>query len=79
VRRAQRSESSRGREGAASSRQSGDLEGLSRVEQADSESIDELVEEGEAEPSEFPVQRHASPAFLHRQMQIRRDSPALPM
>lgn len=46
VRRAQRLESSQSREGAVSSRQSGDLEGLSRVEQADSESVDELVEEG---------------------------------
>jgi hypothetical protein len=32
--------------GMAASRQSGDLQGLSRVEQADSESVDELVEEG---------------------------------
>lgn len=39
-------ESAWSREGEASSRQSGDLEGLSRVEQADSESVDELVEEG---------------------------------
>jgi hypothetical protein len=38
--------SSRGREGAVSSRQSGDLVGLSDIEQADSESVDELVEEG---------------------------------
>ena len=45
VRRAQRLETS-GREGAVSARQSADLEGLSRVEQADSESVDELVEEG---------------------------------
>src|SRR2546423_10462502 len=30
----------------AASRQSGDLQGLSRAEQADSESVDELVEEG---------------------------------
>ena len=30
----------------ASGRQSGDLQGLSRAEQADSESVDELVEEG---------------------------------
>lgn len=30
----------------ASGSQSGDLQGLSRVEQADSESVDELVEEG---------------------------------
>lgn len=34
------------RAGAVSARQSADLEGLSRVEQADSESVDELVEEG---------------------------------
>lgn len=34
------------REGAVSARQSADLEGLSRVEQADSESVNELVEEG---------------------------------
>jgi hypothetical protein len=45
VRRAQQLESSR-REGAASARQSADLEGLSRVAEADSESVDELVEEG---------------------------------
>ena len=45
VRRAQRLETS-AREGAVSARQSADLEGLSRVEQADSESVDELVEEG---------------------------------
>lgn len=32
--------------GKAALRQSGDLQGLSRVEQADSESVDELVEEG---------------------------------
>jgi hypothetical protein len=32
--------------GTVSGRQSGDLEGLSREEQADSESVDELVEEG---------------------------------
>ena len=32
--------------GAASGRQTGDLEGLSRVQEADSESVDELVEEG---------------------------------
>ena len=43
---AQRLESSWGREGAVSGRQSGDLEGLSRTEPADSESVDELVEEG---------------------------------
>ncbi len=46
MRRAQRLESSLGRERAVSSRQSGGLEGLSRVEQADSESVSELVEEG---------------------------------
>jgi hypothetical protein len=45
VRRAQRLETSGG-EGAVSGRQAGDLEGLSRTEQADSESVDELVEEG---------------------------------
>ncbi|HEV3513907.1 MAG TPA: hypothetical protein VGS05_19525 [Candidatus Sulfotelmatobacter sp.] len=42
----QRPESSLAREGAFV--QSGDLEGLSRAEQADSESVDELVEEGNA-------------------------------
>jgi len=46
VRLAQQLESSSAREGAFSSRQSGDLEGLSRAEQADSESVGELVEEG---------------------------------
>jgi uncharacterized surface protein with fasciclin (FAS1) repeats len=45
VRRAQRFETS-GRQAAVSARQSADFEGLSRVEQADSESVDELVEEG---------------------------------
>jgi len=45
VRRAQRFETSAA-EGAVSGRQAGDLEGLSRTEQADSESVDELVEEG---------------------------------
>jgi hypothetical protein len=45
VRRAQQLETSGG-EGAVSGRQAGDLEGLSRTEQADSESVDELVEEG---------------------------------
>lgn len=45
-RRTQRLESSWSKEGALLGRQSGDLEGLSRVEQADSESVDELVEEG---------------------------------
>ena len=34
------------RTGLLASRQSGDLQGLSRAEQADSESVDELVEEG---------------------------------
>jgi hypothetical protein len=42
---AQQSRPSRGREGAFDL-QSGDLEGLSRAEQADSQSVDELVEEG---------------------------------
>lgn len=42
----QRLESSWGREGTVSARQSGDLQGLSRTEQANSESVDELVEEG---------------------------------
>ncbi len=46
VRRARRPESSWDKEGNVSSEQSGDLEGLSRAEQADSESVDELVEEG---------------------------------
>jgi hypothetical protein len=46
ARRSQRLEPSWGKKGAASSRQSGDLEGLSRAQQADSESVDELVEEG---------------------------------
>lgn len=45
-RRAQQLESSLNRRGAQGSEQSGDLEGLSRAEQADSESVDELVEEG---------------------------------
>jgi hypothetical protein len=39
-------EPSLGRNGAVSVRQSGDFEGVSRSEQADSESVDELVEEG---------------------------------
>jgi len=34
--------------GAESAGQSGDTEGLSRVEEADSESVEELVEEGQA-------------------------------
>jgi hypothetical protein len=38
--------SSRSRRGELSGRQSGDLQGLSRAEQADSESVDELLEEG---------------------------------
>jgi hypothetical protein len=46
ARRAQRLESSLDRRGANAPGQSGDLEGLSRAEQADSESVDELVEEG---------------------------------
>jgi len=45
ARRAQQFETPR-REGAVPARQSADFEGLSRVEQADSESVDELVEEG---------------------------------
>src|SRR5579864_445683 len=45
VRRSQRLGTT-GREGAVSARQSADLEGLSRVERADSESVEELVEEG---------------------------------
>ncbi len=45
IRRAQPLEPSR-KERAASARQSPDLEGLSRVAQANSESVDELVEEG---------------------------------
>ena len=44
--RAQSGASSWDRESAASGRQSGDLQGLSRTEEADSESVDELVEEG---------------------------------
>jgi len=39
-------ESVPGQTNSISGRQSGDLEGLSRAEQADSESVDELVEEG---------------------------------
>lgn len=46
VRRARRSEPQWGREGSTSARQSADLQGVSRAEQADSESVDELVEEG---------------------------------
>ena len=38
--------SGRSRQGAISGRQSADFQGLSRAEQADSESVDELVEEG---------------------------------
>jgi hypothetical protein len=48
ARRAQRLEPSFGREDAPASVESGDLEGLSRAERADSESVDELVEEGNA-------------------------------
>ena len=36
------------RRGTRSGEQSGDLQGLSRLEAADSESVDELVEEGNA-------------------------------
>src|SRR5215469_438871 len=43
---AQRMESSRNTENAASARQSIDFQGLSRAQQADSESVEELVEEG---------------------------------
>jgi len=46
ARREQPLESSFGRGGANAFGQSGDLEGLSHAEQADSESVDELVEEG---------------------------------
>jgi hypothetical protein len=46
ARREQQLESSFGRGGANAFGQSGDLEGLSHAEQADSESVDELVEEG---------------------------------
>jgi hypothetical protein len=48
ARRAQRLESPSARERASAFGQSGNLEGLSRAEQADSESVDELVEEGNA-------------------------------
>ena len=43
---AQQLESFRDRERALAGRQAGDLQGLSRAEEADSESVDELVEEG---------------------------------
>lgn len=43
---AQPFQSSWDREGTVSGRQTGDLQGLSRAEQADSESVKELVEEG---------------------------------
>ena len=46
VRREHKLKSSFHRESAAESRQSGDLAGLSRAEQAASESVGELVEEG---------------------------------
>jgi hypothetical protein len=36
------------RDSSLSDEQSGDLQGLSRIEEADSESVDELVEEGNA-------------------------------
>lgn len=48
ARRAPRLESSAARKGANAFEQSGDLEGLSRAAQADSESVDELVGEGNA-------------------------------
>lgn len=44
--RVRRSQAFERRPDSASGRQSGDLQGLSRAEQADSESVDELVEEG---------------------------------
>jgi len=44
--RTPRLKSSSAREGVRSLRRSGDLESVSRVAQADSESVDELVEEG---------------------------------
>lgn len=43
---AQRLESSQNRENAVSARRSIDFQGLSRAQQADSESVEELVEEG---------------------------------
>ena len=43
---AQELKSAQSKQDAISGRQSGDLQGVSRVEQADSESVDELVEEG---------------------------------
>ena len=43
---AQELKSAQSRRNAISGRQSGDLQGLSRAEEADSESVDELVEEG---------------------------------
>ena len=46
ARRGQRLETSSARNGAYGFEQSGDLEGLSRAEQADSESVNELVDEG---------------------------------
>jgi hypothetical protein len=46
--RSQRSEPTFARTGSNAFGQTGDLEGLSRAEQADSESVDELVEEGNA-------------------------------
>lgn len=46
ARRSQQLESAPGRGGAQAAAQLPDFEGLSRTEQADSESIDELVEEG---------------------------------
>jgi hypothetical protein len=46
ARRSQQFESSKARAAANAFDQTGDLQGLSRAEQADSESVDELVEEG---------------------------------
>ena len=46
LRETQLIESAQRRPASVSGRQSGDLQGLSRAEEADSESVDELVEEG---------------------------------
>ena len=46
LRETQLIESTQRRPDSVSGRQSGDLQGLSRAEEADSESVDELVEEG---------------------------------
>jgi hypothetical protein len=52
-----------------SAEQSGDLEGLSRVESADSESVDELVEEGNA--FEAGVVAGVEDAGKHRAREVR--------